>query len=43
MQITNFVVTGLLVLAFAVGLRRVLHLGRGAVAGPVLTGVFGCP
>jgi Protein of unknown function (DUF998) len=41
MQITNVVVTGLLVLAFAVGLRRVQHPGRGAVAGPVLTGVFG--
>jgi Protein of unknown function (DUF998) len=31
-QITNFVVAGLLVVAFAVGLRRVLHPGRGARA-----------
>jgi hypothetical protein len=40
-QITNFVLTGLLVLAFAVGLRRVLPPGRGAAAGPLLTAVFG--
>jgi hypothetical membrane protein len=31
-QEANFVVTGLLVLAFAVGLRRMLAGGRGAVA-----------
>jgi hypothetical membrane protein len=41
LQVTNFIVTGLLTLAFAVGLRRVLAPGRGAVAAPVLTAVFG--
>ena len=32
-QITNFVVAGLLTVAFAVGLRRVLHPGRAAPGG----------
>ena len=32
-QIGNFVVAGLLVVAFAVGLRRVLHPGRGGTWG----------
>jgi Protein of unknown function (DUF998) len=40
-QITNFVVTGLLAVAFAVGLRRVLHPGRGGTWGPLLLGLFG--
>ncbi|GIG92026.1 hypothetical protein Pen02_69620 [Plantactinospora endophytica] len=40
-QITNFVLTGLLVLGFAVGLRRVLHPGRAGVWGPFAVGVFG--
>jgi Protein of unknown function (DUF998) len=40
-QIGNFVVTGLLAVAFAVGLRRVLHPGRGGTWGPLLLGAFG--
>jgi Protein of unknown function (DUF998) len=40
-QITNFVVAGLLAVAFAVGLRRVLRPGRGARWGPLLVGAYG--
>jgi hypothetical protein len=40
-QITNFVVAGLLAVAFAVGLRRVLHPGRGSTWGPLLIGAYG--
>ena len=40
MQIANFLVCGLLTLCFAVGLRQVLHTGRGSVWGPILLGVF---
>jgi Protein of unknown function (DUF998) len=40
-QIANFVVAGLLTLAFAVGLRRVLHPGRGGTWGPLLIGAYG--
>ena len=40
-QIANFVVAGLLVVAFAVGLRRVLHPGRGGTWGPLLIGAYG--
>ena len=40
-QITNFIASGLLVLGFAFGLRRVLRDGRGAVAAPALAVVFG--
>jgi hypothetical protein len=40
-QITNFVVSGLLAIAFAVGSRRVLHPGRAGKWGPLLLGVFG--
>jgi Protein of unknown function (DUF998) len=40
-QITNFVVAGLLVVAFAVGLRRVLRPGRGSTWGPRLVGLYG--
>lgn len=40
-QIANFVVTGVLVLAFAVGLRRALERERGAAAAPALAGLFG--
>lgn len=40
-QITNFLVTGALVITFAVGLRRVLASGRGAKAGPILLAVYG--
>ena len=41
MQITNFIVCGVLVLGFAIGLRLVLHAGKGAVWGPLLLGLFG--
>ena len=37
-QIANFVVTGLMVIAFAVGLRRALEPGRGARWAPRLIG-----
>jgi hypothetical membrane protein len=40
-QRTNFVVSGLLVLACAVGLRRALRTGRGAIWGPVLLAGYG--
>jgi hypothetical membrane protein len=40
-QITNFVVTGLLMLAFAVGLHRVLRPGRASRLAPVLIGAYG--
>lgn len=40
-QIANLVLTGLLMLAFAVGLRRALSAGRGRTWGPILLGVYG--
>ncbi|MFB4278453.1 DUF998 domain-containing protein [Nonomuraea sp. MTCD27] len=40
-QIATFVVTGLLVLAYAVATRRVLHPGRGGTWAPLLIGVNG--
>lgn len=40
-QITNFVVTGLMVLAFAAGLRRALRPGRGGTWAPRLIGLYG--
>jgi hypothetical protein len=40
-QIANFVVAGLLSIAFAVGLRRMLHPGRGGTWGPLLIGAYG--
>jgi Protein of unknown function (DUF998) len=40
-QITNFVVGGLLAVGFAVGLRRVLHPGRGGTWAPLLVGGYG--
>ena len=40
-QVTNFVVCGLLVFAFAIGLRKSIKGTRGSVAGPVLLGLFG--
>jgi hypothetical membrane protein len=40
-QIANFVVAGLLVVAAAVGMRRVLHPGRGGTWGPLLVGAYG--
>lgn len=40
-QITNLVLSGMLVGAFAVGVRRVLTAGRGRTWGPLLLGVYG--
>ena len=40
-QITNFVVTGLMMVAMAVGLRRTLSPGKGATWAPRLVGVYG--
>ena len=40
-QITNFALTGLLIIAFAAGMRRVLSPGRGGIWGPRLVGVLG--
>lgn len=40
-QIVNFIVCGLLVLAFAAGLRRIWRTGRASVWGPLLVGLFG--
>ncbi|GAA3813997.1 hypothetical protein GCM10022226_38500 [Sphaerisporangium flaviroseum] len=40
-QITSFVVAGLLNVAFAAGLRRVLHTGRGGTWGPLLIALSG--
>jgi hypothetical membrane protein len=39
-QITNLVLTGVLVIAFAVGVRQALHAGRGRTWGPILLGVY---
>ena len=40
-QITNYLVTGALMLGFAIGLRRVLRTGRGFIWGPILLGLYG--
>jgi hypothetical membrane protein len=40
-QITNFVVTGLLTIAGGIGMRRALRSGRGGTWGPLLIGVYG--
>ncbi|HVA23951.1 MAG TPA: DUF998 domain-containing protein [Chloroflexota bacterium] len=40
-QIGNFVVSGLLVIAAAIGMRRVLPSGRGRTWGPLLVGLYG--
>ncbi len=40
-QITNFLVTGLLVIAGAVGMKQALTSGRGKVGVPVLVGLYG--
>lgn len=40
-QITNFVVTGLMTAAAAVGLRRALTPGRGSTWGPLLVAAYG--
>jgi hypothetical protein len=40
-QIANFLITGLMVIACAVGVRRAIAGGRGATWGPVLLAMFG--
>jgi len=40
-QRTNFIITGFLLLAFALGLRRALQPSRGTVWGPILIGFVG--
>jgi hypothetical protein len=40
-QIANFVVTGLLTIAGAIGMRRVLYPGRAGTWGPLLVGSYG--
>src|SRR5918998_980221 len=40
-QIASFLVSGMLTLAFAVGLRRTLRPGPGAAAGPLLVAGWG--
>ncbi len=40
-QIANFLVSGLLVIAGAAGLKRAMPTGRGRTAGPVLIGIYG--
>src|SRR5688500_14918225 len=41
LQITNFVLCGVLAFASAFGMRRVLSLGRAGTWGPILIGVYG--
>ena len=41
MQIANFIVSGLLILGFAVGVRQTLRSGRGATWGPILLAIVG--
>lgn len=40
-QIANFIITGLLAAAFAIGLRRTLHPGWAGTWGPILIGAYG--
>jgi hypothetical protein len=40
-QIANFIVTGLLMIACAAGLRRAIRSGPGATWGPLLIGIYG--
>jgi hypothetical membrane protein len=40
-QVCNFVITGLLVMAGAIGVRRALHPGRAGTWGPILFMVYG--
>jgi hypothetical protein len=40
-QITNYIVCGVLLLGFAIGLRLLLRTGRGSTWGPILLGIFG--
>lgn len=40
-HITNFIVSGLLVIAVAAGIRRALHTGRGKTWAPLLISLYG--
>lgn len=40
-QVANFTLTGLMLVAFAVGMRRALQGGRGGTWAPLLMGIFG--
>lgn len=40
-QMANLILSGLLVLAFALGMRQVLRTSRGGAWGPLLVGVYG--
>src|SRR5215469_1667807 len=40
-QIANYIVTGVLLLGFAIGLRLLLRTGRGSIWGPILLGIYG--
>src|SRR5262245_45773923 len=40
-QITNYIVSGVLLFGFAFGLRRVLRTGRDSAWGPILLGIYG--
>ncbi|WP_234800730.1 DUF998 domain-containing protein [Luteitalea pratensis] len=40
-QVANFLIAGVLVIAGAIGVRRVLHPGRGGTWGPLLLSVYG--
>ena len=40
-QVANFIVSGALVIAGAVGMRQVLHPGRAGTWGPILVGLYG--
>jgi hypothetical membrane protein len=40
-QVTNFVLTGLLSIALAIGMRRALHPGRAGTWGPLLMAAYG--
>jgi|SRR5579871_1421294 hypothetical membrane protein len=40
-QIANYILTGALVFAFSIGLRRVLRAGRGSTWMPILLGIYG--
>ena len=40
-QMANFIVSGLLVIAGALGLRRATAAGRGRLAAPILIGIYG--
>jgi hypothetical protein len=40
-QVSNFIITGLLAVAFAVGIRKTLAGTKGGVFGPLLIGIYG--